>query len=164
MKTACFTGHRNLSGNFDFLRADMYDKLERAIINGGIVNYCTGGAIGFDTIAAETVLKLREVYPQITLNLVLPCRPEDQTRNWSAEQKQTFFRIMDKADSVVYTADRYFDGCMRKLNARLVELADFCFCYWDSSKIRSGTAQTVRYALQKPIQVWNFYNSKLEKQ
>ena len=56
MKTACFTGHRNITSDIQLLRVDMYDKLERAIINGGIVDYYAGGALGFDTLAAETVL------------------------------------------------------------------------------------------------------------
>lgn len=163
MKTACFTGHRSITSDIQRLREDMYEKLERAIINGGIVDYYAGGALGFDTLAAETVLKLRDKYPQITLNLVLPCRSEDQTLKWTEEQREAFFSIKSRADTVELTADRYYSGCMQKRNARLVELAEFCFCYWDSSNQRSGTAQTVRYALNKPIKVWNFYNNRMER-
>ena len=163
LKSACFTGHRNIKGDIQQLRADMYDKLERAIVNGGIVDYYAGGAIGFDTIAAETVLRLRDKYPQISLNLVLPCCPEDQTQKWSNQQKQVYFDIKNSADTVEFTAQKYYNGCMQKRNARLVELADFCFCYWDCSSAMSGTAQTVRYALNKQIQVWNFYTNRMEK-
>jgi uncharacterized phage-like protein YoqJ len=163
MTSACFTGHRSITSDIKQLQADMYDKLERAIKNGGIANFFAGGAIGFDTEAAKTVIALREVYPQITLNLILPCCAEDQTQKWTEEQRKTYYDIRNRADSVEYTADRYYNGCMQKRNARLVELAEFCFCYWDSTNQRSGTAQTVKYALNKPIQVWNFYNNRLEK-
>ena len=164
MKTACFTGHREITGDLEALRADMYDKLERAVKNGGITTFFAGGAIGFDTEAAMIVLELRKAYPEVTLNLILPCRAEDQTLKWSDEQKKTYYDVLEKSDTVEYTADKYYNGCMQKRNARLVELADFCFCYWDNANYRSGTAQTVRYALNKPIQVWNFYNNRMEKQ
>ena len=162
MKNACFTGHRSISGDLSALRSDMYDKLERAIKNGGIVNYYAGGAWGFDTIAAETVLALRKVYPQVKLNLVLPCCAEDQTLKWTEEQRKTYYDIRNKADSIEYTADRYYNGCMQKRNARLVELADFCFCYWDG-KNSGGTYQTVNMAIKKSIDIWNFYYSRLIK-
>ena len=40
--------------------------------------YGAGGALGFDTLAAQTVLDMKKEYPQLRLILVLPC--EDQTR------------------------------------------------------------------------------------
>lgn len=163
MKAASFTGHRSISGNLNALKADMYNKLERAILNGGITQFNAGGAIGFDTIAAETVIELRKNYPDITLNLVLPCSPEEQTLKWTADQKRRFYDIMNNANNVEFTSPHYYDGCMKARNLRLIELADFCFCYWDKSKSWSGTAQTVGFALNKPIQVWNFYSNRLER-
>lgn len=163
MKAASFTGHRSITGDINALKTDMYDKLERAIKNGDITRFNTGGAIGFDTIAAETVLALKSTYPDITLHLVLPCSSEEQTLKWSAEQKHHFYEIKDKADSFEYTSDHYYDGCMKTRNRRLIELADFCFCYWDRTKAWSGTSQTVGFALNKPIKVWNFYSNRLER-
>ena len=163
MTNACFTGHRTITGDIAVLRSEMYNKLERAVNNGGITNFFAGGAVGFDTEAALTVLALREVYPQVKLNLVLPCCAEDQTQKWTEAQRKTYYDVRKKANSVEFTAEKYYNGCMQKRNARLVELADFCFCYWDSSNQRSGTAQTVRYALNKPIQVWNFYTNRMER-
>ena len=43
-----------------------------ALIEKGIIYYSAGGARGFDTNAAETVLELKEDYHQIKLILVLP--------------------------------------------------------------------------------------------
>ena len=42
-----------------------------------------GGALGFDTLAAQTVLEMKKEYPQLRLILVLPC--ENQTRGWHSE-------------------------------------------------------------------------------
>ncbi len=71
--------------------------------------------------------------------------------------------IMHNANTVEFTSPHYYDGCMKARNLRLIELADFCFCYWDKSKSWSGTVQTVGFALNKPIQVWNFYSNRLER-
>ncbi len=127
MKAASFTGHRSISGDLNALKADMYNKLERAILNGGITQFNAGGAIGFDTIAAETVIELRKNYSDITLNLVLPCSPGEQTLKWTADQKHRFYDIMNNANNVEFTSPHYYDGCMKARNLRLIELAD-CVC------------------------------------
>lgn len=46
---------------------------------------------------------------------------------------------------------------MKIRNARLVELADGCICYY-SGKYISGTGQTLRMAKRKKIHIINFYN------
>lgn len=72
-KTCCFTGHREIpSGQ----RRRIFAKTEEAIeglIKKGYLYFGAGGALGFDTIAAFAVLKLKERYPDIRLILVLPC-------------------------------------------------------------------------------------------
>lgn len=156
-KSACFTGHRNFTGNTTNLEARLYDILERAITKKSVADFYTGGAVGWDELAARTILKLREVYPQIELHLILPCSNEEQAAKWTTEQKTEFYRILNLADSVEYTSEHYYNGCMKVRNARLVELADFCFCFWDTNRQRSGTAQTVRMAQRKKIMIVNFF-------
>ena len=72
-KTCCFTGHRDIP----LLQLPIIkSKLKKTIIEYIEKGYCyfgAGGALGFDTIAAQTVLNLKENYPQIKLILVLPC-------------------------------------------------------------------------------------------
>jgi len=61
MQTCCFTGHRELPTGWD--RWKLAKKLEQAIINqieNGIHFFGAGGARGFDTLAAQTVLKLKK--------------------------------------------------------------------------------------------------------
>ncbi len=160
MKSASFTGHRKLTGDISNLSERLYDFIERGIINLGLTDFYTGGAIGWDTLAAQTILRLREVYPQIKLHLVLPCSNEEQTARWTNEQKSEFYRILDLADSVEYTSQRYHKGCMEVRNARLVQYANTrCYCLLNPSNLHSGTAQTVRMALKKHIVVINFFDS-----
>ena len=155
MRSISFTGHRKLSEDVSLLSQRLYQRLEEEIQNGA-ANFNTGGALGFDSIAAAVVLKLRKKYPHIRLNLILPCSNEEQTEKWSEEEKQEFYRILALADTVEYTSEHYYDGCMKKRNARLAELADCCFCNWNGGQ-RSGTAQTVRMAQRKKIMIVNFY-------
>jgi len=57
LKSACFTGHRNLDCDLEDLKSRLYNALERAIVNAGIVEFYNGGAIGWDMRTAQTVLE-----------------------------------------------------------------------------------------------------------
>lgn len=159
INSACFTGHRVISGDKALLANKLYSVIEQYIIEYGLTDFYSGGAVGWDELAARTILKLHEVYPQIRLHLILPCSKEEQTAAWTKEQKAAFFRILVLADTVEYTSEHYYDGCMKVRNARLVELADCCFSFWNSRRVRSGTAQTVRMAQKKKIMIVNFYQT-----
>lgn len=123
-----------------------------------MTDFYAGGAIGFDTLAANNVLRMREKYPQVKLHIVLPCSNANQTKGWTAEQVADFNRILGLADTVAYISDSYYNGCMKGRNARLVKLAsDYCICYWNPKHYRSGTGQTVRMARKKGIPVINLF-------
>lgn len=110
-----------------------------------------GGALGFDTLAAQTVLRLREVYPEIRLILVLPCR--DQTRGWKQADVAEYNRIMKAADKVTYTSEQYYSGCMHKRNRHLVDYSSLCICYLTEQS--GGTAYTVNYARSQGLKIIN---------
>ena len=109
------------------------------------------GALGFDTIAAFAVLKLKERYPDIRLILVLPCF--SQTRGWSQEDIEIYDDIKQKADKVVYTSQEYTRGCMHKRNRHLVDNSSACISYLTENK--GGTFYTVNYAKSKGVEVIN---------
>ena len=156
-RSACFTGHREMSAD-DYTVSERLDRLlERLVTEEQITDYYAGGAVGFDTIAAKCVLSLREKYPQVKLHLVLPCSNEAQTRTWSEDQKNDFFTILKCADSVEYTGQKPFRGCMAKRNARLAELAsEYCICWWEPPR-KSGTMQTVGASEKKGLKIVNLY-------
>jgi uncharacterized phage-like protein YoqJ len=115
-RTCCFTGHRRFrQGDAPIVQSRLSEILEFLITCRGVRYFCAGGALGFDTMAAETVLRLKERYPHIRLILVLPC-PEQSDR-WPAADIETYERHKRQADRVVYAADRYFSGCMLVRNA-----------------------------------------------
>lgn len=150
-KTACFTGHRKIaSGQQKLVVERLRQTVENLILNG----YCyfgAGGALGFDTLAAQCVLSLKKQYPHIKLILVLPC--ETQTSGWSKGDIDVYEQIKSQADKVVYTSKEYTRGCMFKRNRHLVDYSSVCIAYLTEKK--GGTAYTVNYATQKNIKVVN---------
>ena len=158
-KSACFTGHRVISEDKKKLSARLYAVLERIINEDEITDFYAGGAVGFDTIVALNVLRLKEKYNNIRLHLVLPCSNEEQTKNWTAEQKYEFKCILARADSVEYTSEHYHRKCMGVRNAQLVKNAsDYCICYLDINH-KSGTSQTVQMAEEKGLKVVNLFDT-----
>lgn len=150
-KTCCFTGHRNIpSGQYQKIFAKTEEMIESLIIKGYLY-FGAGGALGFDTIAAFAVLKLKERYPDIRLILVLPCL--SQTRGWAQEDIEIYEDIKQKADKVVYTSQEYIRGCMHKRNRHLVDNSSACISYLTEEK--GGTFYTVSYARSKGIEVIN---------
>lgn len=156
-RSACFTGHRDMAESESAVSERLYILLEKLVTEEQIAVYYAGGAVGFDTVAAKCVLRLREKYPQVRLRLVLPCSNEEQTRKWTANQKYEFRQILTSADSVEYTAKHQFRGCMAFRNARLVEHAtDYCICYHDPAR-KSGTSQTIGFAEKKGLKIINLF-------
>lgn len=99
--------------------------------------------MGFDAIAAKTVIELKGLYPQIKLILVLPCRT--QTRGWSESNISTYESIKASCDKYVYTSEKYTRGCMFKRNRHLVDNSGYCICYLTENF--GSTAYTSDYAI-----------------
>lgn len=155
MNTSCFfTGHRILKIN-DELFSNLRSTLN-SLIQNGVTDFYAGGALGFDMVCENTILKLKETIPDIKLHIVLPCYLEIQCMKWRRAERGENERICRMADSVEQVSSEYYDGCMKKRNARLVELGDICVCYWDG-KNRSGTFQTINMAKKRGIEIINLY-------
>lgn len=154
--TACFTGHRTLPEENPPEIAERLENALIALIEQGYCYFGAGGALGFDTLAAQTVLRLRERYPHIRLILVLPCR--NQTRGWPQADIDIYEEIKRRADKVTYTSENYFRGCMQKRNRHLVDNSSVCICYL--TKPTGGTAYTVNYARRCGLQIHNIAQSQ----
>ncbi len=149
-KTCCFTGHREIPTNeIETVRGKLRDCVI-SLIHEGYQYFGAGGALGFDTIAAQVVLELKSSFPQIKLILVLPCK--SQTRGWSRKDISIYERIKQQADKVVYTSEEYTQGCMHKRNRHLVDNSSACICYL--TKNTGGTFYTVNYAREHGLRVF----------
>lgn len=150
-QTCCFTGHRKITASLYHALTKALEETLRGLIRQGVLYYGTGGALGFDTLAAWTVLRLREESPQIRLILVLPC--PQQEKYWDAQDQKIYRDIMNRADKVFFISPNYTRGCMHQRNRHLVDESSICVAY--CSKPDGGTAYTVAYARQKGLSVIN---------
>jgi len=149
LHTVCFTGHRVIpQDRYEALKVQLTDLLDD-LISQGYRYFGCGGALGFDTLAAQTVLNLKEKHPHIKLILVLPCY--DQFKGWLEKDVKVFNDILKRANKVVYVEKNYTPECMFKRNRHLVDNSSLCVSYL--TKDSGGTAYTVDYAKEKNVKV-----------
>ena len=156
-RTVCFTGHRNIAREHmialpALLKAEIARQAE-----AGAVHFRAGGAVGFDTLAALCVLEQKKYYPQIKLDLILPCR--DQDAEWNESNRRAYRFVLESADSVAYVRDQYAEGCMLQRDRRLVEGSDVCVAFLTKNK--GGTAYTAAYALKNGLEFVNLFDEMM---
>ena len=153
-RCCCFTGHRLLSASDRAgLRVLLYKEIKR-LIGEGVTTFLSGGALGFDTLAAQEVLRLRAERPEpIALVLVLPCL--GQENRWTERDAAVYRGLLRNADEVIYTGDVYEPGCMFVRNRYLVDHSSICLCCLREGSARGGTAYTVRYADKQGLPIVN---------
>lgn len=149
--TCCFTGHRKLP----------QDKIEKIVLNlarevdnliaQGVTDFISGGALGFDQIAASLIIAKKEMGHKIRLIFALPCKNHDKL--WTDAQKRLYHGILGEANEIIYVSEEYTNCCMKKRNRYIVDRSAYCVCALLHSM--SGTDQTVRYARQKGLRVIN---------
>lgn len=150
-QAVCFTGHRIIKRVHMTRLPGIITNAITKLYGQGYTQFLTGGAIGFDALAAQMVLKAKEKFADIQLILILPCL--NQTKNWKQSDIETYQKIKSKADQVIYTSELYTKACMMKRNRALVDNSSYCVSY--QYKENGGTAYTVRYAKSKGVTVYS---------
>lgn len=157
-ETCCFSGHRVIPED---VREPLREALERQIrflIECEYYCFCSGGAMGFDLMAAQIVLELKKENPRLELRMILPFR--EQAERWNQKEREKYYTVLEQADKREYVCgEKYSPGCYRRRNQRLVDESDFCLCYMTREK--SGTGMTVAYANQKGMKVRNLAKDPL---
>lgn len=151
IETVCFTGHRDIPRHHALTMSSILKSTIEELISRGAQSFRAGGAMGFDTVAALCVLELKEKYPHITLDLILPCK--NQTDGWNGANLRAYNYVLSRASSVEYVADSYYSGCMHERNRQLVSGSDVCVAY--CRKGSGGTAYTLSYAQANNLEVLN---------
>lgn len=147
-KECCFTGHREFYDDENLIRAAL-DKLIYSLIERGYDTFRTGGAVGFDMLAAQEVLFIKREFPHIKLHIYAPCLT--QNKYYTKEQNKLYLEQINAADKIFCVSEKYYSGCMQKRNRALVDGADFCVAYLRHHG--GGTDFTVRYAEQNGVYV-----------
>lgn len=151
--TCCFTGHRCFPWKDDTEHPQhkaLLAKLEKAVdlaLAKGATHFICGNAVGVDTWAAELVLNKKRTHPDIFLEIALPFTGHNA--NEPACQ-----RVQQQADliQVVGTAKDRRSAFFQR-NHYMVDHSDLLIAVYRKSRIRSGTAATMKYAKKQGIEI-----------
>lgn len=144
IETSCFfTGHRILpTERLPEIRRHLELQIRRRI-RDGVTDFYSGGAMGFDLLAALQVWNLQQEFPQIRLRMYLPFRGYEN--RWPAKEKELLHTVCGASKEVNYVSEGgYTPTCMRDRNEALVKKAHYGIAFRRTS--HSGTAQTMAIA------------------
>ena len=157
LKKCSFTGYRPQKMPFGFdesdprcvaFKAELRKTLEE-LIGERYVYFLSGGSLGMDMFAAETILELQKDYPWISLEIVTPF--DAQAARWAPEYRERHDRLLEQADAVTPICHEYTKSCMFRRNRYLVDKADLLLAAFDGKP--GGTAMTVEYANRNRVPV-----------
>lgn len=144
-KTCCVTGHRDLpAGAETKIRSELRREV-LAAIKDGYTHFISGFASGADLVFAEIVAELKDRFP-ITLEAAVPHPGRMKTPD------KTFQRLIGCCDVVKVHSDHYSKGCYMARNRYMVAASQRVIAVYDGRET-GGTAATVRYALNKGLQI-----------
>lgn len=153
LRTCFFTGHRRLpAAKIDEIKEKLSGNIEKLIIEYDVRDFISGGALGFDTVAAKAVLELKEKYPHIRLLMYLPCY--GQSKKWGYRQRFQYQLLKSHADEILYVTEKeYTPDCMQLRNMRMIKDAFFCisFCIMNNT----GTGLTLKNAEEVGTRIIN---------
>ena len=148
-ETCCFTGHRKIPEEEREQLARRLEATVEELIRAGVRYFVAGGALGFDTLAAQTILKLRTQYSQVKLILVLPC--ETQTRGWPEEDVRIYEEIKKAADDAPYA-----------LQVKLQEMELAAPATLEVTLNEKWDADRVLYCINEDEQLYQLDDAKIE--
>ncbi len=153
--TCCFTGHRpeklpwgdnEEDARCLALKARLRDAVETAYAEG-MRHFICGMARGCDLYFAETVLEMRERYPEVTLEAAVPC--PSQPSGWRLAEQVRWRRLLARCDMETLVQDHYTPGCMLRRNRYMVDHSALVIAIYDGTD--GGTRRTLEYALRQKV-------------
>ena len=152
--TAAFTGHRFVDAS---KRDCVKKRLTRAVLDAygnGIRNFISGFAIGFDLMAAEVVVSLKQNYPDITLAAAIPFK--GQAGRFSFCDRKRYDRLLEVADEVIVLSEGYYPRCFLDRDDFMVNHSSRLISYYDGRE-KGGTFYTIRKAMAQNIPIVNVF-------
>ena len=155
--SCCFTGHRpeKLPWGTDEadprcrkLKQRMWDAVEAAY-QEGYRHFLCGMARGCDLYFCETVLALRELHRDITVEAAIPC--PTQADAWPETEKRRYQRLVESCDLETMVSSRYSSACMTRRDRYMVDHASLLIAAFDGSP--GGTRYTVQYAMGRGLDI-----------
>lgn len=152
--TAAFTGHRWYDSSRKHSVRKRIEECVREAYRNGITNFISGMAIGFDLLAAELVLSLKQDCPAITLTAALPFG--EQASRFNERNKSRYYKCLSQADDIVILSNDYTAKCYLERDRFMVEHSSLLIACYDGRN-KGGTFWTVNYAARIGKNVINIY-------
>ena len=156
-KAIAFTGHRIIPLA---RQEEVRERLTTAVTLAyklGITRFYCGMALGFDMMAAEVVLLLKDKFPDIQLIAVVPFL--GQSNRWTSSEQKRYHQIHVRTDKVVTLSENYFRGCLLRRNDYMLSHSCGVIAYFDG-KPNGGTFYTVWKAERMKMDVVNIYGKR----
>ncbi len=142
--------------SFSFNEEKMIKLLQKELkvfIDNGFSNFLTGMADGSDLIFTKAILRLKEEHENIILQAIVPFKTQEKF--YIARDKFDYYNILSKCDVVRIIDSNYNASSFRKRNEYLVENSSILIAITDdTTKIRSGTTQTINIARKNNLQIF----------
>ncbi len=156
--TCFFSGHRHLpTGEIGIIESFLEKNIMKKY-NSGTTDFIAGGALGFDMLASEAIIRLRDFHGlegKMKLIIYLPCL--DYDKYWSDGDRERFCSVKMYADRLLLvTNNTYRNGCMSVRNQKMVDDSSCGIVYKNNR--RSGTGQTVAMAEKQGLEIINIFD------
>ncbi len=151
--TVCFTGHRNIPENITSIIHELLAQILDSLYDRGARIFKAGGAVGFDTMAAQAVIDLRNRKDDRSVKLHLCLAAPDQAKNFSRYDAIIYRMVFDSADSFSYESEKASSASYFARNRSLVGGSDVCVAY--CTEQRGGTYYTCTKALTSGVEFIN---------
>lgn len=158
-KICAITGHRYASlpfGNKESdprclrLREALRAEFIHLIESENVTTFLCGMALGSDQIAAEVLIHLKTLYPDLRILAYVPC--QEQYLKWNQAQIARYRAILRHTEEIFCLDTAYTRASMHKRNRRMVDDADVLLAVYTPGK-RGGTAATLAYAEKRALPI-----------
>lgn len=162
--SVCFSGPRpsKLPDNGDYqatsiiqMKTRLEEKIECCLDNGKSI-FLNGCMSGFDILAGETVLKIRQYRPEIVCVTVAPFRIDFfENANWTPEWKRRALGVYLQSNLSFSLSENYRKGIYYERDRFLVDHSSLLICYYAGTG--GGTKYTLDYAQQNSVLIQNVF-------
>lgn len=162
-RACAITGHRPIRFCFGYnenlplckkIKECLFEQFKMLHDKESVGTFFVGGALGVDMWAGEELLTLKEKagYEDIEIIVVLPFIGHDS--KWPEQSKKRLKNLIQKATGCIIVSQDANTSSYKKRNYYLVDHAEYLVGVFDNKRnMRSGTAQTVNYALRQGKQI-----------
>ena len=150
-QTAFFLGQGQINKSSMPFLVKRIENTVKHLIKQGIIYFGCGGTGLFDQLSGLAVLNARKDNPSIKLIMVLPCRSKESL--FHGASTQSYKHLKENADKIIYTAERYAQGNLKKRDLHFINHSGVCVAY--VKHINGDAGQILKLAKDNGLKIIN---------